>query len=352
MALLFLSVFFAGFGTPSNEAHPKKFMSPDTNGTYTNPVFEPILADPSVVKGDDGWFYAYGTQDDWGDGQGSRLVPVLKSHNLVDWSYQGTAFERKPSWKAKGGIWAPDVVKVGPRYHMYYSFSTWGDPDPGIGLAIAEHPQGPFSDLGKLFLSSEVDVPNSIDPYFYEEQGQKHLFWGSYSQAAEQGIYAVALSADGLTVPDLSRKHKVAAGDFEAVVIHRRGGYYYLIGSKENCCNGADSKYHLRMGRSTSLLGPYLDKDGRPLTERGAGTVLLHGNNKYAGTGHNARLIKDTDGIDWILYHAIDKAQPKVPSGANRRVLMLDRLDWRDGWPTLNRESPSLSPQKKPSLGK
>jgi len=46
--------------------------------TYTNPVFEPILADPTVVRADDGWFYAYGTQDDWGDGHGSRLIPVVK----------------------------------------------------------------------------------------------------------------------------------------------------------------------------------------------------------------------------------------------------------------------------------
>ena len=37
---------------------------------YKNPVFEPIMADPTVVKADDGWFYAYGTQDDWGDGKG------------------------------------------------------------------------------------------------------------------------------------------------------------------------------------------------------------------------------------------------------------------------------------------
>jgi arabinan endo-1,5-alpha-L-arabinosidase len=105
---------------------------------YLNPVFEPILADPTVVRADDGWFYAYGTMDDWGDGNGPRLVPVVRSKTLTDWAYVGDAFLKKPSWKEKGGIWAPDVVKVDGKYLMYYAFSTWGDSDPGIGLAIAE----------------------------------------------------------------------------------------------------------------------------------------------------------------------------------------------------------------------
>lgn len=302
---------------------------------FINPVFEPVLADPTVVRGDDGWFYAYGTQDDWGDGKGSRLVPVVKSRDLTGWTYARNAFDSKPSWKPKGGIWAPDVVKVNGLYHMYYAFSTWGDEDPGIGLAIADKPEGPFTDQGKLFLSSEIGVPNSIDPFFYEEEGKKYLFWGSYSNASEQGTFAVGLSADGKSVPDLARKHKIAAGDFEAVVIHKRGKYYYFIGSKGSCCNGADSRYHLRIGRSENLLGPYLDRDGRPLTDRGSGTVMLSGNDTYAGPGHNSRLVTDSDGTDWTLYHAILKSNPKTPSGANRRVLMLDSISWKDGWPVI-----------------
>src|SRR3546814_2102050 len=84
---------------------------PDTSlATYTNPVFEPILADPTVIRDPQtGFFYAYGTQDNWGDGQGSRLVPILRSTNLVDWQVVGQAFEEKHSWKEAGGILAPDV---------------------------------------------------------------------------------------------------------------------------------------------------------------------------------------------------------------------------------------------------
>jgi arabinan endo-1,5-alpha-L-arabinosidase len=149
---------------------------------YKNPVFEPILADPTVVKADDGWFYAYGTMDNWGDGKGAHLIPVVRSKDLVHWTYVKDAFLSKPAWKEKGGIWAPEVVKVNGKYHMYYAYSTWGDPDPGVGLAIADSPAGPFTDNGKLFLSSEVNVPNSIDPFYHGREWQKIRVLGKFQQ--------------------------------------------------------------------------------------------------------------------------------------------------------------------------
>src|SRR5690606_19086572 len=115
--------------------------------TYVNPVFEPILADPSVIHDPrTGYFYAYGTQDDWGDGQGSRLMPVLRSANLMEWTVIGQAFAVKPAWKTNGGLWAPDVNIIDGKYHLYYSYSTWGDPNPGVGVAVADEAKGPFVD--------------------------------------------------------------------------------------------------------------------------------------------------------------------------------------------------------------
>lgn len=115
------------------------------DNTYLNPVFEPILADPTVVKDPKtAYFYAYGPANNWGDQRGERLVSILQSKDLVHWKWVGTAFQQKPSWKAVGGIWAPDVVKLKNKYLLYYAFSTWGDPNPGIGVAVADQPVGPF----------------------------------------------------------------------------------------------------------------------------------------------------------------------------------------------------------------
>src|SRR5690606_40531778 len=79
--------------------------------------------------------------------------------------------------------WSSDVCSS--------DLSTWGDPNPGIGVAVADQPAGPFIDHGKVFTSDEIDVPNSIDAFYFEEKGEKYLFWGSFSNAPTQGTYAV-----------------------------------------------------------------------------------------------------------------------------------------------------------------
>jgi len=346
------AIFIALIGcvkSPDNQ-HPDEEQPPaNAESTYVNPVFEPILADPTVIRDpESGYFYAYGTQDDWGDGQGSRLMPILRSANLVDWRVVGQAFSSKPTWKDNGGLWAPDVNYVDGTYYLYYAYSTWGDPNPGIGVATAEEPTGPFVDHGKLFTSEEVDVPNSIDPFYLEDAEEKYVFWGSFSNAPTQGTYGVKLAADGLSVPDLSQKFKIAAGDFEAVMIHKREGYYYFFGSKGSCCDGANSQYHVLVARSENLMGPYLDKAGKDIAERGNGTLLIQGNDRIVGPGHNARLIADDEGTDWFIYHGIDKTRGKAPSGASRRMLMLDRISWQDGWPEIDGGVPSTSVLRAP----
>src|SRR5690606_12427532 len=143
-------------GGSQNGPEPPGPVAPSGEVTeYTNPVFKPILADPTVIK-DPGsaYYYAYGTEDYWYTDSKNHLVAVVRSRDLINWSYVADAFTVKPAWKAAGGIWAPDIAIVNGKYHLYYSFSTWGDANPGIGLAISSLPSGPFTDAGKLFLSS------------------------------------------------------------------------------------------------------------------------------------------------------------------------------------------------------
>ncbi|MDR6941654.1 family 43 glycosylhydrolase [Mucilaginibacter pocheonensis] len=322
---------------------------PIAKGEYINPVFTPILADPSIIKDPKtGMFYGYGTEDNWGDGNGSHLVAVVKSKNLKDWIYVNDAFVTKPNWKANGGIWAPDVNYIDGKFYMYYSYSVWADANPGIGLAIADKAEGPFVDAGKLFTTAEIGTPAAIDPFYISEGGKKYLFYGSYSDKDHNGTWAVELAADGKSVPDLTKKTNIAAGDFEGVMIYKRGDYYYFFGSKNNCCDGAASIYQVRVGRSANLLGPYLDKDGNKLTVRGSGTLLIKRNDRFAGPGHNAPIMRDDAGTDWFLYHAIESGNPTVPTGANRRVLMLDKLTWNNGWPEIKDATPSVTAQQAP----
>lgn len=313
-----------------------KEVGPD----FQNPIFEPVVADPSIVKGEDGWYYVYGTEDNWGDGMGARVVPIVRSQNLVDWEYAGEAFLEKPNWKEDGGIWAPDVSFFNEKYYMYYSQSTWGDSNPAIGVAIADTPIGPFIDQGKLFDSLEIGVNNSIDPQLYvDEDGTPYIFWGSW-----YGIWGVELSEDGLTY--VGDKFQIASTDFEAPYIVKRDDYYYFFGSQGSCCEGQWSTYRVAVGRADSIEGPYYDKDGKDILHS-SGTLLLAGGDRFVGPGHNA-IVTDEAGQDWIIYHAVDKNTPWIGSGTTRRPLMLDQIIWEAGWPTVHNQKPGEDIQKGP----
>jgi len=292
--------------------------------TYSNPVVSYSLPDPSLIKASDGFFYLYATED-------IRNTPIHRSKDLVDWKLVGTAFtaDTRPSFEPKGGIWAPDINFINGQYVMYYSMSVWGGEwSCGIGLATSDKPEGPFRDRGKLFRSSEINVQNSIDPFYIEDGTKKYLFWGSF-----HGIYAIELSDDGLTISPGAEKRLVAGTWYEGTYIHKKDGFYYLFASTGTCCEGIKSTYTTVVGRSDNLFGPYLNKSGESMSDN-KHEILIHGNDSFAGTGHNSEIVTDNSNKTWILYHAVDKSNPKG------RVLMLDEVEWKDGWPFIQDNSP------------
>lgn len=303
--------------------------------TYTNPVINTSLPDPTVIRADDGYFYLYATED-------IRNLPIYRSRDLTDWQFVGTAFtdDTRPQWNKKGNMWAPDINKIGDKYVLYYSKSEWGGEwTCGIGAATADRPEGPFTDHGPLFISSEIGVRNSIDQFYIEDNGHKYLFWGSF-----HGIYGIELSDDGLSVKPGAVKKQVSGTFMEGTYIHKRGKYYYLFGSAGTCCEGARSTYRVTYGRSENLFGPYVDKKGQWLLDNHY-EVMLHGDDTFVGTVHNAEFVTDDLGQDWILYHGYKKAEAD-----DGRVVFLSRVDWKDGWPEVAGSVPEKE-NVKPSFG-
>lgn len=297
---------------------------------YSNPVIDYSLPDPSIIKGEDGYFYLYATED-------IRNLPIHRSKDLVNWEFLGTAFtdENRPDFEPNGGIWAPDINKIGDKYVLYYSMSVWGGEwTCGIGCAVSDRPEGPFKDCGMMFRSNGIKVQNSIDPFYIEDNGHKYLFWGS-----SRGIYAIELSEDGLSLKSGSSPVQIAGTAYEGTYIHKRGGYYYMFASIGSCCEGLKSTYTTVVGRSTSLFGPYLDKKGQSMMDNHH-EILIHKNDSFVGTGHNSEIVSDSAGTDWLFYHAVSVANP------DGRVLMLDKIDWIDGWPSVEGNSPSVKSEK------
>ena len=317
--LLANPIFACGKNDPRGEK--------ETGGrTYKNPVIDYSLPDPTIIKAADGNFYLYATEN-------IHNVPIHKSSDLVNWKLVGTAFTdlSRPSFEPRGGIWAPDINFINGQYIMYYSMSVWGGEQTcGIGVATSVKPEGPFTDLGKLFRSNEIGVQNSIDPFYIEEAGKKYLFWGSFS-----GIYAIELSGDGLSIQKGAEKLKIAGNAYEGTYIYKKEGYFYLFASVGSCCVGINSTYKTVVGRSDKLFGPYLDPNGESMMDN-KHLLVIQGNDRFVGTGHNSEIVTDDDGKTWIFYHAVDKSKPKG------RVLMLDEVKWENGWPFVEGGSPSL----------
>lgn len=313
--------------TACSSSVSKEEKQEETANTYRNPVIDYSLPAPSVIEGDDGYFYLYATED-------VRNLPIHRSKNLIDWEMTGTAFTdgTRPDFEPGGGLWAPDINKIGDKYVLYYSMSVWGGEwTCGIGCATADSPTGPFTDHGKLFRSNEINIQNSIDPFYIEENGHKYLFWGSF-----RGIYAIGLSDDGLSLKKDDQPRQIAGTAYEGVYIHKKDGYYYLFASIGSCCEGLKSTYTTVVGRSENLFGPYVDKQGKTMLENNH-EVIISKNTSFVGVGHNSEIVTDKKGNDWVFYHGV---KVNDPSG---RVLMMDRVQWKDGWPTIGIGSPSLT---------
>ena len=360
-----LTLLVAGGASPAFAAPPRV-----ERATYTNPVskgFADTFADPSLIRGKDGWWYAYGTSDPLREGDDPAepaQIPIARSHDLVSWSSVGDAFSssNRPTWAAAGaGLWAPDIRYVDGQYRLYYVVTdTTGNASPNdnaIGVATAPTPAGPWTDSGAPVVEPRL-VPGTdpdnyawtFDPSTVTDGGRQYLFYGSYNG----GVFVQQLAGEGRTT--VGKATQVAIDNkFEGAYAVQRDGYWYLFASTANCCAGPTTGYSVQVGRSKKITGPYVDAQGVPLTaSRAGGTpVLTQNGNRWIGAGHNA-VTTDLAGRDWIVYHAIDRADPYLngTSGINERPMLVDRLDWVKGWPVVRAgKGPSSGEQQGPATG-
>lgn len=308
---------------------------------YSNAIFTNFsLPDPDVIRGDDGYFYLYATEHKRNDPD-MKNSPIMRSPDLISWTRVGSLFTDSTHPQITdqdAGIWAPSVNKVGNKYVIYYS-------QPGknykhaIGVAVSDSPTGPFTDLGKLIDSNEQGVEISIDAYLYQEDGRNYLFWGSF-----RSISVLELTEDGTAIKNKAtqKRREVAGGQYEASVVLKRANWYYLIVSTGDYSKGGT--YRIVVGRSQSVFGPYVDKNGNDMMSVHH-ELVLKGNSTFSSPGHCSRIITDDAGQDWILYHA-------YPNDKDYRCLMLDRINWVDGWPVSPGQQPTSQSVDRPVFNK
>jgi arabinan endo-1,5-alpha-L-arabinosidase len=267
-----------------------------------------------------------------------RGVPMKTSRDLLSWDDAGRVFaDGMPDW-AKAEIpgartlWAPDISFFEGEYHLYYSVSTFGSQRSCIGLATNRtldpaSPDYKWVDRGKVIDSRPVrDDFNAIDPnVVIDDKGTPWMSLGSFWG----GIKLVKLDPRTGKPPEDAKVRPLARRPppdaIEAPFIVRKGDFYYLFVSFDYCCKGARSDYHIVVGRSKDVTGPYVDRDGAPMLE-GGGTVVLEGQGSLRGPGHNAVLLRPEG--DLLVHHFYDA------DAAGLVKMQVRSLAWDDdGWP-------------------
>lgn len=274
--------------------------------------------DPTLTKEGSVW-YEFHT----GTGiQGKR------SNDGKAWSAIPQIFLSAPSWwktyvPAHSGldVWAPDVSTYNGRVYMYYAISTFGSNVSAIGLvSAATIGAGSWRDDGLVIRSTASNNYNAIDPNLsIDKDGNPWLVFGSFWN----GIQLTQLDKSTMKPTGSLTTLATRSGGIEAPVIVYHNGYYYLFVSIDKCCQGVNSTYKIAYGRSTSITGPYVDKNGNKMTA-GNATVMDAGNAQWVGPGG-----QDIYGTSVIIRHAYD-----ATDNGNPKMLIND-LNWdSSGWPT------------------
>lgn len=309
------------------------FLSHSANAIQVE-VHDPVM----TREGDT--FYVFST------GPG---ITFYKSTDLENWERVGRVFETEPEWARavapgfNGHIWAPDIYAKDGRFYLYYSVSSFGKNTSGIGVTVNEtlDPDSPdyqWKDQGMILQSvPNRDDWNAIDPAIVEDgEGGVWMSFGSFWD----GLKLVRLDSSLLRLAEPQEWYSIAkrpgdpsrpdsdpgSGAVEAPFIFRKGDWYYLFVSFDLCCRKMDSTYKIMVGRSRSVEGPYLDKDGVSLLE-GGGSLVLAGNDNWVALGHNAAYT--FDGQDYLVFHAYETADNAL------QKLRILPIRWVDGWPTV-----------------
>jgi arabinan endo-1,5-alpha-L-arabinosidase len=290
------------------------------------------IHDPVMIKAED-TYYLFCT------GQG---ILARTSPDMINWEipFPPVVFGSIPPWArelipGQTDVWAPDISYYNDKFHLYYAVSTFGKNRSVIGLATNTtlNPKADgykWVDEGLVLESVFASNYNCIDPNLaLDADGVPWLAFGSFWSGIKMRRldYATGKPSEEDTKLYALAQRTVNSGAVEAPFIIHKNDFYYLFVSFDFCCRGVDSDYHVVVGRSENIIGPYVDRDGLEML-KGGGTQVTFPTERWRGPGHNA--ILQENGVEYIVYHAYDAENQGVPT------LRIDPLVWdAQGWPSI-----------------
>ena len=299
-----------------------KITFSDKTETYTiktpkiagNPVLPGQYADPDIDYFD-GKFWIYPTTDGY-PGWSGTLFHAFSSVDMVNWVDEGVIMElanenpgknengvqiAKSPWAVEGSAWAPTIEKKNGKYYFYYCGKKSGGAS-AIGVAVADHPAGPYKDIGDPLLTTDmckaanVEMGQAIDPsIFTDDDGTSYILFGNGKAALAQ------LNEDMVSIKEGTLKQINGVTDFrESVIVTKVDGKYHWTWS----CDDANSpNYHVNYGVSDKLI----QDDGKVnVTLKKKNLLSKQEELGILGSAHQSVLhVKDASGKDryFMAYH-------------------------------------------------
>lgn len=305
-------------------------------------VFETNFPDPFILP-HGGEFLAYATNAEGGVAN----VQMARSPDLVEWDFVldgdklHDAMPNLPPWAREGWTWAPEVLRRGDRYLLYFTAKERSSGLQCVGVAESGDALGPFTSEADEPLVCQREIGGTIDPNVFEDSdGQLYLYYkndGNHPEFARKTeIFVQSMSADGLTVtgkPEALLDNDQAWEEhvIESPTMVRHGDDFVLFFSANHFGWEPDqrlSPYAMGYATCEGPLGPCVDAPENPVlysyNDRKAGCL--------SGPGHQA--VFEVGGRQFIVFHAhiATKGCRRTTRG---RQMYVAPLLWQNGTPQV-----------------
>jgi beta-xylosidase len=282
-----------------------------------NPIIRHLYtADPAAIVVND-TVYLYTGHDEAPIGIEEYVMHDWRCFSTTDmqtWTEYPVSLSAKDFAWAKDKAYASQVIARHGKFYWYVAVEHKTISGRAIGVAIADHPQGPFKDARGSALISTADKTNEgasmdiIDPaVIIDDDEQAYLFWGK-----EQCYYAPLHN----NMTELAGPIRAVAlpGFMEGAHIHKNNDWYYLS-------YGYEMPEKVAYAMSRSVHGPWEFKGilnelagncetNRPaiLYFKGQSYFIYHNGGLKDGGSHRRSIC-----IDYLYYN---------PDHTIRRVIM------------------------------
>ena len=260
-------------------------------------------------------------------------VQTRYSGDLLDWGEPFPLLGEAPASVTRhtgvNRFWAPELVRRGDKWRLYVCASRFGTTQSVIGLAEADEIRGPYryqGDVLQTLHTPRFDQANAIDPCVVDgRDGRDYLIYGSFFG----GIHILPLREDGFPA-EYGEGALIAGGGHQAVegaycFYHEPSARFVLFTS----WGSLRWDYHIRVGYSERVTGPYLDSNGFPLTDRdpvhtpgdklaGGYHFGLPGVPEVMAPGHNS-LLRLGEAL-YVVHHARPEGDERRPFLQIRRL--------------------------------